>query len=87
MLLLMLFVLTTVDARYENVNVKQDWWETAVFYQIYPRSFMDSDGDGVGDINGNKIIRVPTIAHPQLRSSEIWFFNKSCGKVGYLGIC
>lgn len=43
----------TVHGRYENVNVQQDWWETAVIYKIYPRSFMDSDGDGVGDLNGN----------------------------------
>jgi alpha-glucosidase len=29
-----------------------DWWRTAVFYEIYVRSFQDSDGDGIGDLTG-----------------------------------
>lgn len=30
----------------------QDWWKHAVFYEIYPRSFADSNGDGTGDLKG-----------------------------------
>ena len=31
---------------------ERPWWKGAVFYQIYPRSFLDTDGDGVGDLEG-----------------------------------
>ncbi|XP_041976071.1 maltase A1-like [Aricia agestis] len=45
-ILVVLLVATSVAA------VDLDWWKTALVYQIYPRSFMDSNNDGIGDLNG-----------------------------------
>lgn len=33
-------------------KTKRGWWKSAVFYQIYPKSFQDTNGDGVGDLRG-----------------------------------
>ncbi len=46
-----------------------DWWKSAVVYQIYPRSFADSDGDGIGDLRGI-IDRVDYLS--QLGVDVIW---------------
>ena len=47
----------------------KDWWRGAVIYQIYPRSFQDSNGDGIGDLAGI-VQRLPHIAG--LGADAIW---------------
>ena len=45
------------------------WWEHALIYQIYPRSYQDSNGDGIGDLGGI-VQRLPYIA--ELGADAIW---------------
>ena len=61
----------------------QPWWKGAVIYQIYPRSFQDSDGDGIGDLPGITR-RLEHIA--RLGADAIWispFFTSPMRDFGY----
>jgi alpha-glucosidase len=60
-----------------------DWWRGGVIYQIYPRSFQDSNGDGIGDLAGI-IHRLPHVA--DLGVDAIWispFFRSPMLDFGY----
>ncbi len=59
------------------------WWKSAVLYQIYPRSFADSDGDGVGDLRGI-LARLPHLT--ELGADALWLspiFTSPMADFGY----
>ena len=63
--------------------VDRDWWRGCVIYQIYPRSFQDSNSDGIGDLSGI-INRLPYVA--SLGVDAIWispFFTSPMLDFGY----
>ena len=65
------------------MDSRTDWWRGAVIYQIYPRSFQDSNGDGIGDLAGI-VQRLPYIA--SLGVDVIWispFFTSPMRDFGY----
>ena len=59
--------------------MNKTWWKESVVYQVYPRSFQDSDGDGIGDIPG-VTRRLPYLK--ELGVNVIWLspFYQSPGK-------
>lgn len=43
---------SAVAQEQDRLTTDHNWWKSAVIYEIYPRSFQDSNGDGIGDLNG-----------------------------------
>ncbi|KAA8607333.1 alpha-glucosidase [Salipiger aestuarii] len=67
----------------QHLTKDPDWWRGAVIYQIYPRSFQDSNGDGVGDLLGIAN-RLPYVA--SLGVDVVWispFFRSPMKDFGY----
>jgi alpha-glucosidase len=63
--------------------MQQDWWRGAVIYQVYPRSFADADGNGIGDLAGITA-RLPYLA--SLGVDAVWvspFFRSPMRDFGY----
>lgn len=64
-------------------QTEPEWWRGAVIYQIYPRSYQDSNGDGIGDLQG-VVARLPYIA--KLGVDAVWlspFFKSPMKDFGY----
>jgi alpha-glucosidase len=65
------------------MEIAPDWWRTAVIYQVYPRSFSDSNGDGIGDLPG---VTSRLGALKELGVDAIWlspFFTSPQNDAGY----
>ncbi len=76
-------LLDTQNQNKPTAPVDPDWWRGAVIYQIYPRSFQDSNGDGIGDLSGI-IHRLEHVA--ELGVDAIWispFFRSPMLDFGY----
>ena len=52
MTLIAFLAMIPVFSQKESKNLDRKWWKEAVVYQIYPRSFKDTNGDGIGDLQG-----------------------------------
>ncbi|MEU7907715.1 glycoside hydrolase family 13 protein [Actinoplanes sp. NPDC049118] len=78
-----LFALPTAERDDAAAAAPSPWWRDAVIYQIYPRSFADSDGDGIGDLPGIRS-RLPYLR--ELGVDAVWlspFYASPQADAGY----
>ncbi|MFF0158222.1 glycoside hydrolase family 13 protein [Streptomyces sp. NPDC005263] len=71
------------EAAVATVAGRRDWWRDAVIYQVYPRSFADSNGDGMGDLEGVRT-RLPYLR--DLGVDAVWlspFYASPQADAGY----
>ena len=62
--------------------MEKKWWKESVVYQIYPKSFKDSNGDGVGDIRGMIMVTIFLITAGFIKNMELWMITKNfCQKL------
>ncbi|MFE9437901.1 glycoside hydrolase family 13 protein [Streptomyces sp. NPDC006602] len=74
---------TPSEAAVATVVKRRDWWRDAVIYQVYPRSFADSNGDGMGDLEGIRA-RLPYLR--DLGVDAVWlspFYASPQADAGY----
>jgi alpha-glucosidase len=72
-----------VNSAVATVASRRDWWRDAVIYQVYPRSFADSNGDGMGDLEGIRA-RLPYLR--DLGVDAVWlspFYASPQADAGY----
>ena len=76
-------IVSSISIIEPDVVIDKDWWRGAVIYQIYPRSYQDSNHDGIGDLAGIKD-RLEHIA--ELGADAVWispFFKSPMKDFGY----
>ena len=77
-------VVRVTSATSTSVTSDPDWWRQAVVYQIYPRSFADANGDGIGDLPRHHRPRVPYLV--RLGVDAVWlspFYPSALADGGY----